>query len=448
MKVIFIQILILFLLPGFGQANSGPTYLEGYPSSDIMVVDQESPIIVENEQLVFDFSSSNNDSYTVKGNVVATYEMVNPTNEQQSVNMVFPFVGSLNSYSPDDIEITSDNQVLPYEMYLGREFFSQENKKSVFDFEKIVSNINNQPYEAKHFNEHEKGKLYTIDIKPTTDQSINFVIDFKFDSEETKIFTSGFNGYHRENNKTQITAWINEAATLEIFVLGTDIDMQTSAYTDGELKEKTDSFSYETLTNEIEVKDYLLSLDNLLDRGELSDIQLYNLYARSLDQDFDRNLGYSSLYDLIEEEHHNRVISLVYTVQFPPNSSREVAVRYQAVGTMDQTETATPLFTFDYILNPAKHWSDFEDLSVKIITPNQAPYIVSSSIDLKKEDGNVYTASLSKLPEEDLSFTLFANQKVTIKDKIYGITFYAYLGLAILILLIGMSIYIRKKRAS
>ena len=81
--------LVVLYLPAVVMANSGPTYWQGYPSSEIMLVKNNSPITVENEELVFDFSDYKGRSYTVDGKVTATYEMVNPTNKAQSVQMAF-----------------------------------------------------------------------------------------------------------------------------------------------------------------------------------------------------------------------------------------------------------------------------------------------------------------------------------------------------------------------
>jgi len=87
---------------------------------------------------------------------------------------------------------------------------------------------------------------------------------------------------------------------------------------------------------------------------------------------------------------------------------------------MDKTKTVDPLYTFDYILNPAKNWKDFKNLNIEIITPQEAPYIVKSSVDLIKGENKVYTATLAALPEEDLSFTLYADKKITLLDKTVG----------------------------
>jgi len=81
-------------------------------------------------------------------------------------------------------------------------------------------------------------------------------------------------------------------------------------------------------------------------------------------------------------EQYKRIFSIIYTVGFPANSEKEMSVSYNTSGTMDARETVKPLYSFDYILNPAKSWSDFKNLKVKIITPEEVPYVAESSIEL------------------------------------------------------------------
>ncbi|HYE84698.1 MAG TPA: hypothetical protein VEG39_21355 [Clostridia bacterium] len=79
-------------------ANSGPAFWQGYPASEVMSIEENSPISVKSEKLVFDFSNCDDPDFTISGKVMATYEMVNPTEELRPVRMVFPFVGTLRNF--------------------------------------------------------------------------------------------------------------------------------------------------------------------------------------------------------------------------------------------------------------------------------------------------------------------------------------------------------------
>ncbi|MPN37686.1 hypothetical protein SDC9_185206 [bioreactor metagenome] len=131
-------------------------------------------------------------------------------------------------------------------------------------------------------------------------------------------------------------------------------------------------------------------------------------------------MGFCSDGDIFAESYNERIITLVYDVEFPSSSVRNVSVTYNTKGTMDKRNTVKPQYSFDYILNPAKNWSSFNNLNIKIITPQAAPYIIDSSVEFTKEEGNIYTTVFEKLPEEELSFTLYPNEKITLLDRVNG----------------------------
>jgi hypothetical protein len=407
-------------------ANSGPIFWQGYPSSDVMSINADSPIAVKNENLFFDFSDYNDTDLTIRGKVTANYEMLNPTNETQSVQMAFPYVESIYSLSPESVVISADDIIIPYDIYFGEVVEIHGNpryeKETSFDFENIVNAISAEPYNAESFEENERGKLYTLDIKPIANQVINIAVTFN--SSKTKVFATGFNAYEQNNGRIKITASCHKPETIEFFVLGEDIALLINTFTAGKPKGETDLSNYQIETKNLEFKpyfmDYIKKHTNPGTRSMTSDTQLYNLYAKALDKYFKANMGYCSDYDFMEQAEYKRIMTLVYTVQFPKNSEKKISVSYKTSGTMDKTETAKPLYSFDYILNPAKNWDDFKNLNIEVITPKEAPYIVKSSINFIKGENKIYTATLPALPKEDLSFTLYADKKITLLDKTVG----------------------------
>jgi len=70
-SIIAVVFLLSFPLAAF--ANSGPVFWQGYPSSDVMSVDEHSPIAVENETLVFDFADGDNSHYSIRGRRCSRY---------------------------------------------------------------------------------------------------------------------------------------------------------------------------------------------------------------------------------------------------------------------------------------------------------------------------------------------------------------------------------------
>ncbi|PKM86368.1 MAG: hypothetical protein CVU87_12315 [Firmicutes bacterium HGW-Firmicutes-12] len=156
-------------------------------------------------------------------------------------------------------------------------------------------------------------------------------------------------------------------------------------------------------------------------------------------------MGYCSFPELLEQAHYQRILTLVYDVKFPPNSEKEISVSYMTTGTMDKTKTVKPLYSFNYILNPAKNWAAFNNLNIKIITPKQAPYLLRSSIELVKEADRMYTITLAELPEDDLTFTLYEDEQITVLDKVIG-KFQNNYGYITLIIIVAIGLIILKIR--
>lgn len=425
-KSIFNVVVSLILISNFvfAYANSGPVVWPAAPSSDIVAVEENSPIAVRNEMLTFDFNDAKNSSYSISGKVTAEYEMHNPTDKRETSVMAFPFVESVRGFSEDAVSIMADDDTLPFEVYIGSRIdgignYSEEQQKGIYDFNEIVGTIKRDKYVPHNFSEDETGKLYKIYAEPKADNA-NLSVEFNYDSAHTKVMTKGFNSFSGDGENIRVAAGLWEPEVLEIFILGEDVNLVFEKYKDGTLTEKTDLLHYEVTSEDILLKDYLKqyadSGDN--DTYNFNEIQLYNVYAKALDRVFTSNMGFCSEDMLSEEWYSKRILILVYTVEFTENSTKIVSVSYTAAGTMDRRETNTPQYTFDYILNPAKNWNDFKNLNIRIITPEEAPHIIKSSVDFNREADNTYSTALNSLPEQDLSFTLYYKEKISLLDRV------------------------------
>lgn len=419
----------VFLFPWEASANSGPVYWQGYPSMDTLLIQEDSPIFVEKEDLTFDFSDDEYNSYTISGEVTADYRMVNPADQPRQVQMAFPLIGTLADFSAGSIEIIADGREIPFEVYPGNKIGEQQSPwqpdtDPSYDFSSILGSVTNEPYRARSFSGNEKGRLYTIDVRPAGENYLNFALDFSLDYSRTKVIISGFNRLESDDDWLRISARCTKPETLEIFVIGEDIKPNIRAYSDGELKEETGLYTYDISSTEEEIVPYLLRTraENTVraDRQYLSEIQLANLYTRALDDIFQKNRGFCTWDDLLSQEHSQRIIVLVYNADFLADSTKQVSVKYRAGATMDQTKTSRPIYSFDYILNPAQNWSALNSLNIEIIPPESSPHIISSNISLERGEDNIYRASLTGLPENDLSFSFYASEEISFLDKVQG----------------------------
>lgn len=425
--------IILILLTSFwnlAYANSGPTYWRGYPSLELLSVEENNPIVVEKEDLIFDFSREEyleHGSYSISGLVTAAYRMSNNTLEDKSVHMAFPIISSIREFNPEDVAIEMNGESIPFKVYIGDEVRKFKNMESMeeyngLDFETIVQSINKGIYTPRHYDLNEIGTLYTYDVSVAPKDRVYFSIDYTYDTEKTKIIDKGFNRYEMDEGKTRISTLIQDDETLEIYVIGEDVDFNISGFLDSELLEETQDYTYEVKRENISIEDYLKrSIEDYKasDRygGYLTDNQLCSLVYEELDDAIERNVVNISMDGFYYFDEMDRIILLGYEVDFPRESKRDISVSYISKGAMSMMETYEPLYTFEYLLNPAKRWSSFSNLNVEIRPPKSNPYIVDSSIALHRDMEGNYIGNFESLPDRDLYFVLYFKDKVTFGDR-------------------------------
>lgn len=110
-------------------------------------------------------------------------------------------------------------------------------------------------------------------------------------------------------------------------------------------------------------------------------------------------------------------IALMYTVEFPAGGTREVSVSYPSLSYSVRDGTTHWQHTFTYLLSPARHWAHFGTLDVEISTPEEAPYIIDSTLPLEETGERCYTAHYDSLPEGELEFTLYPKPSITLLDR-------------------------------
>jgi len=430
-RIFLIVPLYLLILTSHSFANSLPVYWQGYPSFEVLTLDSNSPIEVKHEHLIFDISEFDKLEHTITGRVTATYEMFNPTDENLTVQMAFPFISKVYNFSKEDISISAGNENIPFDIFLGEPVGSYgaavDQEDISFDFSEVASAITAGPYHGKNFSETDEGILYTFEVVPENNEMVYFSVGLdEIDINRTKIVTDGFNSIEAGQNYIKVSGWCHEKTGFEIFVLGSDADFRIEGYTDGSHKQKTDNFTYTIFRKTLNVKVFIEDMvekeraeSDIINSTGIDMSQIYRMYISAMDEALSAN-SFITYNDLVGEFYVNRLIILLYNVQFPASSGKTVSVGYKALGTMDSRNTGSPLYTFSYLLTPAKYWAAFNNLDIEIITPSQAPHIVQSNIELEKTSPGHYTASLASLPEKDLYFTIHADSKINIQNRAYS----------------------------
>lgn len=429
-KVMVLLLILLFLSPDFLRvsANSAPYTWVNYPSSSMMTIDSDTTIAVLKEDLHFDFSIKDEDSFSPGGRVSAKYEMKNTKDERVVSSMVFPFFKNIWEGRSEDIEVLVDGEEIPYELFYGKEaeLNDEDPPMYVMDVENVLSFVNRDQYEPERYDYSDQGTLYRIRTDRKGEQTGFLQVGFRINESSQKVISRGFNSYaYLEEGEYELGAHLEkEEDTYDIFILGGEPGVfGLSVVENGTDNAKPiEGIQYEVQEEYMDLatyyKEYLTKSESFTE-VEMNTVQEENLYFEALD----RALGEQPVIteDMITMYLGDpRYAMIVYDVPFEAGEEKIVEVRYTAYGTMDRRETAAPTYTYDYFLQPAARWKDFQNLNVKITPSEEHPFVIDSTLPMERSEDGTYSGEFDALPEEDFRFVLYEQEEITAMDRAKG----------------------------
>lgn len=111
-----LSILFVLLMAEPVLANSEPRSWRGRFSAEPGVLTENCPVRVISEHLTFDFTNRSSTGYAKRFTTTASYEMWNPTAEDITVEMVFPFESTEADLQWLNAEITVAGEPVDYEL--------------------------------------------------------------------------------------------------------------------------------------------------------------------------------------------------------------------------------------------------------------------------------------------------------------------------------------------
>ena len=411
------------LTPVGASANSGPVRMQASPSFAVTPL-ADCPVTVTGEDLSFDFSSQERSNYSPLAKVTARYGMKNPSSGALNVQMAFPMIASLSDLSRmQGIRIQSDGKDLPFRFSIGaaqsddslpRAYFSDDgtlNASALPAFEEILKGVSSPsgPPEALIG----VGTLYRFSCAETARLKINL----RQQGKSAGILTTGVNGYSQTGSGVELDGLCEPEAGMSVLTVGDISGPDVKAYTESGEKE---------LDAAVQVTSAKQDADSFL-REKLKQTQVYQAYPteeflseltaaalRAAGDVAEKGVAFGDgeMYDFLAKQ---RVLLLTYEVPFPAGGARQVSVQYPMSGEMNAEKTAKPVYSYGYLLNPAKNWAGFRNLAIRIVPPKEAPNLVRSSLPMTRSQDGSYTTELDSLPGGDLTFSLYASEKLTPK---------------------------------
>ena len=451
MKKLLIGLCLLPALLTSVQANSGPAFIQANPGLEI-AVDVGCPIAVEHENLTFDFSDGGWGAWSPEADVTAAYTMVNPSNEDVSVTMAFPFVTSFSASNTGLHSISVDGKAIEYDLYYGKQV-SNDAVLLDLNLNDILSNVL-----VKAPAEPEDGLIYTVnlDTSALSSDTERIFVRMKLELRSDVCYTVGNTLISDNGDRTaEIGTWVylnRSDKPMTVFVPG------------GSLK------SYSVSAFESHDSDVPLSLVipdvGLKSSGfrEYMESCLLQENGGGLRQEIDERVywallqkitenppvGVVSAYDLMSSVNvSDRLAMAVYTVDFFKGETKRVTVECALNGTMDRPSAGYSMknatFTYTYLSNPAKEWADFGLLSLTVVPPEDM-ILISSIPELNRDEYGRFKAEQGGLPENNIRLVLGYEREPEPPKGFGSSSWIAYLLVFIAVSLIVLMIILRRSR--
>ncbi|MDF2628969.1 MAG: hypothetical protein K0R39_2800 [Symbiobacteriaceae bacterium] len=95
---------------------------------------------------------------------------------------------------------------------------------------------------------------------------------------------------------------------------------------------------------------------------------------------------------------------LIFGVSFLPGQQRQLSVEYRQFPGEDYSRLIEPARRFDHLLQPARHWAGFGDLTIEVRVPKG--YQMATVMPLVSQGDGSYAAHFTELPVGNLSIFL------------------------------------------
>ena len=402
--LIFALCVILALAPAVS-ANSGPTWWEGTAVTGLTVTGAQCPIVVEQEQLTFDIEQFPVEYYENESafadhaaRVTAAYTFWNPTDTDVTMQLLFPF-GTAPQYAPtgrmlpDSYAVTVDGEpveaVLRHSLSWGEFDMAEDSARLREDFTAHDFYYPELPV-TKYIFQPSGVDWEQLDV-------LRAKLRLDTDPDRTKYILEPANSYETEQDHALAGSALRKGDTVAVYVLGEvpAAGLEWTLYKGGEQLDGTmECVDTEQMTFQE------LVLSGRSDDGDVSQVDWYNAAV-------DRMTRTESGYGYLEWDHLGELSrSLMGWYQY------ELTI--PAGGTVVNTVTAPiypdihlgwepAIYTYRYLLSPAKGWAEFGNLDIYVNTPF---YMTQCSQEGFEKTGEGYVLHLTGLPEGELEFVL------------------------------------------
>lgn len=443
---ILLFLLLVFLIPETVFANSNIRYYEGKTASGVVSLG-ENPLIVTHESLSFDvqdfpdlyveFKDDYHAEYT------AEYTISNPTDLTVKVGLAFP-VGVLPNYVSDSYRKNVYGKKETNRLLLNGEPVEYQMRYSYdryhsLSYEETLKNLSDTYIEDGFFTKDlpVTRLTYSLSSVPGRNNPVqNFAFRLPVNASCQYLFPYVNSVGEEREGYREIRVGGEGKTSLSFCLLGT-----LNEYPTCDALGKDDEL-IETISPEAETTDLShLLLEDASAYPEMSEVDLYNIRILSLMEQRNHQepalLGDGFSFDV----NLHSYLWYQYELEIKPHATVVHSVTAPLFPDIDASYTM-PVYSYEYLLSPAKGWGDFEGLDISV---QSSRYLLSSSLgEFEKGEDGIYRMHFDQLPQQELTFELCETLHPQKESNPYFV-YFLMLFLPVILIILALLIFIIRR---
>ena len=390
-------------------ANSAFLYHEGSYASGAIIMNEDCPIEVEQEELLLDIQSfpSNYEQNpnTLQSSMSAKYTFKNPTRNPYQLRLVFPF-GKKPDYvmrNKSDVErydVTLNDSAVITKMrytYSGAE---------TFDLARDLGNLSDEIERDNFYKRDLPVYHYSIEIKTDLSkvqgQEIVCVYACPEDGSQVRIISED-TCFYSSDNKLGFRVTKDDPVVDMYFLSHGDehIEEELRFYKDTSFAEELETVAFEVKTLEESTFGEKVHAGHTEYLPEATESDFYNATVDMLNT---IGAGVDAGHSFFPEE-SDLLRWYDYNINFKPLERVENVVTAPLYPLIDK-RYEPHLYTYNYLFAHTATWAKFSNLTVIIKTNSYMSEVAEGFDFVQDKEAGTYTCSFKKLPQNDLQFTL------------------------------------------
>ena len=399
-------------------ANSAQRHWSGTDSTGALVKDKNCPLVVDKELLTFDvrefpknYYNSTEEFLAYTGKVTAEYTFRNPADYTVTATLVFPF-GNLPHYgeyiydSPTDKHIAvSDTE--KYGVKVNGKLIKATVRHTLKNIGTPFSLDEDMPkltdgYISDGFFRPDLPvwvQQYSVEGIGAENQAATAAFVLREDSSKTRVLWEEKSGIATLKDGIRMSGWTKTGDTLTVYIFGEPPKdgIAWSLYENGACKKKIDGTITLKCSEQMTFWDFVFrEYDN---NSGISESDWYNAQVAFLN-DGSEDWMYGAIFT--DRSAFSLMRWYEYTLTLEPGQTLTNTVTAPLYPSVDAEYTPS-IYTYTYLLSPAKTWAQFGELKIVVNTPY---YMTENNQSSFSGTEKGYELTMPGLPEKELTFTL------------------------------------------